>query len=394
MSTPSSMLLNIYNSEINVDSTTPILDSTNTTTFRRILSGTRSYYLISASNDTTVKLWLLNNGTLITTFTGHTKAVTCVLNVGNGFIASGSADNTVRIWFTVNSRLLYVFNSTNGGHSDVVSSLAWISTSLIASASWDNTVKIWDLSKYVLKFTFNSTNGGHTNKVNCLSYLKNGLLASGSSDYLVKLWDPINGNLTFTFDMFNGGYMKSIIQLLSFSKDILVANGNMAILKVWSLNLTGNVFMYSFDSSINGTFGLFSALTATDNSYLVTGLNYGGIKVWDLSLGVANYTIDGTNSYNSYINLLCAIPGGLFAAANGLNEIRVFDTYDGSLVFLLTGHTNTITSMILAYNGNLISGSLDNTIRVWSLRTGSLLYSFNSTNGGGHSGSINAFDII
>ena len=368
--------------------------STSTTTTTSVLTSNikkaqTSDYLISASNDTTIKLWYLNNNTLRTTLTGHKKAVSCVVNVGNGIVVSGSADHSVKIWYMHNSSLLYEFNNTNGGHTDQVSSLVSINYYLIASASWDKTVKVWDLTSYSLKFSFDNTNGGHTSKVNCLSLLNNGLLASGSSDNSIKVWDAINGGLIFTFDSTNGGYSKSILQLLGFSNDMLVANANDTLLKVWSLNSTNNSLINSFDSSINLNNGYFTAIEATDNLLLVAGLSYGGIKVWDPSTGYLFHIIDGTYSYNSSIDLLCAIPSGLFAAVNGLNEIRVYDAYYGTEMFKFTGLTNKITSMTVSSTSDLISGSLDGTIRVWSTTRGFLKYVFNNQNEG-HTGSITA----
>jgi WD40 repeat protein len=331
----------------------------------------------------------LNNNTLRTTLTGHKKAVSCVVNVGNGIIVSGSADHSVKIWYMHNSSLLFEFNNTNGGHTDQVSSLVSINYYLIASASWDKTVKVWDLNSYSLKFSFDNTSGGHTGKVNCLSLLNSGLLASGSSDNSIKVWDAINGGLIFTFDSTNGGYSKSIMQLLGFSNDMLVANANDTLLKVWSLNSTDNNLIDTLNSSIDSNNGYFTAIEATDNLFLVAGLSYGGIKVWDPSTGYLLHTLDGTYSYNSSIDLLCAIPSGLFAVANGLNEIRVYDAYYGTENFNLAGHAHKITSMIVADNGDLISGSLDGSIRVWSMATRLAKYVFNNQNGG-HTGSITA----
>ena len=368
--------------------TTTLNSTASILTFNFII-GIISNYLISGSNDTSVKLWYLNNGSLKATFAGHTKAVTCVLNARRGIIVSGSADHSVKIWYMHNSSLLFEFNNTNGGHTDQVSSLVSINYYLIASASWDKTVKVWDLNSYSLKFSFDNTSGGHTGKVNCLSLLNSGLLASGSSDNSIKVWDAINGGLIFTFDSTNGGYSKSIMQLLGFSNDMLVANANDTLLKVWSLNSTDNNLIDTLNSSIDSNNGYFTAIEATDNLFLVAGLSYGGIKVWDPSTGYLLHTLDGTYSYNSSIDLLCAIPSGLFAVANGLNEIRVYDAYYGTENFNLAGHAHKITSMIVADNGDLISGSLDGSIRVWSMATRLAKYVFNNQNGG-HTGSITA----
>ena len=55
-------------------------------------------YVVSASNDRTVKLFNVNDGTVLRTFTHHASRVTCLalLPDGRRFV-SGSYDGTARI---------------------------------------------------------------------------------------------------------------------------------------------------------------------------------------------------------------------------------------------------------------------------------------------------------
>ena len=55
--------------------------------------------IASASADKTIKLWHLQSGELLGTFTGHTNAVTTLSFTNSGeMLVSGSLDKTIKIW--------------------------------------------------------------------------------------------------------------------------------------------------------------------------------------------------------------------------------------------------------------------------------------------------------
>ena len=56
-------------------------------------------YLVSGSNDKTVKLWDVKNQSLIHTFNGHQDSVSSVgFSPDGNYLVSGSWDNTVKLW--------------------------------------------------------------------------------------------------------------------------------------------------------------------------------------------------------------------------------------------------------------------------------------------------------
>jgi len=70
---------------------------------------------------------------------GHTDCVRSVAVHPDGYIVSGSDDMTVRLWNNINGECFRVLE----GHTDHVSSVAVYSDGHIVSGSDDNTVRLW-----------------------------------------------------------------------------------------------------------------------------------------------------------------------------------------------------------------------------------------------------------
>lgn len=113
--------------------------------------------LITGSMDRTLRIWNWRNGKCIRTLEGHTEGVVC-LHFDANVLASGSVDTTVKVW---NFRSGESF--TLRGHQDWVNSVAiWDRQDvglkddaphgdidpgkMLFSASDDGTIKLWDLN--------------------------------------------------------------------------------------------------------------------------------------------------------------------------------------------------------------------------------------------------------
>ena len=78
-------------------------------------------YIVSGSNDKTVRLWKAKSGKCLRVLKGHTDDVNFGVNFWNGSgpdrgsrIVSGSVDNTVRVWNTVTGKVK--LHGTAGSH--------------------------------------------------------------------------------------------------------------------------------------------------------------------------------------------------------------------------------------------------------------------------------------
>jgi len=91
------IIWNVENGELFKILKTNIRDVDNTV--ESISFSPDSKYIVTGNSDKTVKLWNVNEGTVIRTLEGHRNSVNSISFSADGrFIASGSRDKTVRIW--------------------------------------------------------------------------------------------------------------------------------------------------------------------------------------------------------------------------------------------------------------------------------------------------------
>ncbi|MFM5987737.1 MAG: WD40 repeat domain-containing protein [Sphaerospermopsis kisseleviana] len=102
-------------------------------------------YLISGSQDKTVRVWNLVTGELMHTLKSHREGVYAVtLSPDEQIIASGSADKTIKLWHLETGELLGTFS----GHADTVTALTFTASGeMLVSGSLDKTIKIWQRSE-------------------------------------------------------------------------------------------------------------------------------------------------------------------------------------------------------------------------------------------------------
>ena len=98
-------------------------------------------FLVSASDDSTIKLWDVATGNVLRTLFGHEKAVLAVAVSHDGrMIASGGADTTVRLWDVGTGDALSV-----EAHVDEVKELAFSLDGRQLTSLGSSDLKIWDV---------------------------------------------------------------------------------------------------------------------------------------------------------------------------------------------------------------------------------------------------------
>ncbi len=182
---------------------------------------------------------------------------------------------------------------------------------------------------------------GHSKSVGCFVVLENGNFISGSDDGTLKKWDTKTGECLKTIKAHSGA-----VRCIA-----VLQNGN-----------------------------------------FISGSDDGTLKEWDKNTGECAKVLQEVGE-----GILCAVvhPNGkLITGPHNekhegdcfYNALKVWDTKTGTgkCLMVLQGHTDSVLCVDVLQNGNIISGSHDETLKEWDITTtGKCLKTFN-----GHSGSV------
>ena len=93
--------------------------------------------------------------------------------------------------------------------------------------------------------------------------------------------------------------------------------------------------------------------------------------MWDAVTGTLFNTFEG---HSSFVTSVAFSPDGTKIVSGSVdNTVRVWDANTGALYATLEGHSDWVTSVAFSPDGTkIVSGSDDNTVRVWDANTGTL----------------------
>ena len=261
----------------------------------------------------------------------------CISSDGNLIVTNGEDSVTIKVWDIASGSCV----STLRGSSAAVATVSMsLEAMYVLSGCADGSLKVWDMATAKCLCTLK----GHTGAVKSLSIApSNQFFVSGGIDSIVKVW-KISGECIGT-----------------------LGDHNDAVLTV---------------------------CFSPNEKRIISGSRDKTIKIWDVALSMCVLTLD---RHVDVINTLCTSSGGDFIASSGTdNTIRVWklrncvdgdihhgsiidgDTHDGmrdnvsliSHVDELRGHSGAIFSLCISSDDKfLLSGSFDNTIRIWDVET-------------------------
>jgi len=236
-------------------------------------------FALSASWDSTLRLWDLNKAKTHRSFVGHGKDVLSVaFSADNRQIVSGSRDRQVKLWNTLGQ---CKFTIKDDAHTDWVSCVKFSPNSAEPSTvtgGWDHLVKVWDLTTCKLKHNL----VGHTGHVNTVAISPDGsLCASGGQDGKALLWDLKEGKQLHELEA------GDVIHSLIFSPNhYWLVGATESCIKIWNLE-TRNLL-----TELRPDLGTRSrkALTphalclawSSDGKNLFAGYTDHHIRVWDV----------------------------------------------------------------------------------------------------------------
>ena len=242
---------------------------------------------MSASEDHTLRVWRLTDGACLRTLTGHTDAVTAVVDVGSGRVASGGDDGVLRVWDVLSGKQLQQIPT---GASLIFCIAALWRNRVATGHNYTGEIRLWSLqagepdAAGVLR--------GHDRTVVSLAVVGGGgctgaqrqQLASGSSDLSLRVWDVDAGTCTAVLR----GHTQSVWCLADLGGGRLLSGSLDKSLRVWNPATGACVAMVP---NAHGESSILSACALLDGP--ATGSGSGSVQRWKWDEGTNTLTADG-----------------------------------------------------------------------------------------------------
>lgn len=307
----------------------------------------------------------------LTVFKGHTDAVNCV-QFNRKYLCSASYDSTVKIWRCDTGECI----RTLTGHTKGVRSLVFDSQKLITGGA-DSTIKVWNYHTGQCISTYR----GHDDAVSSVDF-SNKTIVSGSADCTVKVWH-VDSRTCYTLR----GHTDSInsVKIHLLSNTVFSASDDTTI-RMWDLNsnqclrIFGGIdnkghigqvqcvipFIYKdsliedaneSDSEAQPPQSATSAPEAPENTE--------GGEDDDIN----NTSLPDNPNYPTHL---------LTSSLD--NTIKLWDVKTGKCIRTQFGHIEGVWS-ISADTFRIILGAHDRLIKVWDLQNGKCLHTFGNNSG-------------
>ncbi|CAI4039712.1 hypothetical protein SMKI_09G1200 [Saccharomyces mikatae IFO 1815] len=292
-------------------------------------------------------------------FKGHMDGV-LTLQFNYRLLFTGSYDSTIGIWDLFTGKLIRRLS----GHSDGVKTLYFDDRKLI-TGSLDRTIRVWN---YITGECI-STYRGHSDSVLSVdSYQK--VIVSGSADKTVKVWH-VESRTCYTLR----GHTEWVncVKLHPKSFSCFSCSDDTTI-RMWDIRT--NSCLKVFKGHV-GQVQKVVPLTIKDTENLATDNTSDGSTLQDDSAMADGVNESETPSDEQEIALDETIPYPTHLLSCGLdNTIKLWDVKTGKCIRTQFGHVEGVWD-IAADNFRIISGSHDGSIKVWDLQSGRCMHTFN-----------------
>lgn len=223
---------------------------------------------LATSADSIIKIWNLEDGSLLHTLSGHHRNIHCIAFSQDGkYMVSASSDKTIMLW----DAHTYKHLRTLCGHTDEVNHVSFSNDGkYIASASDDKTIKVWNVETGNCEKTL----FGHNDGVKVVSFSPNNkLLVSASDGNTIKIWDVESKQSIQSFKSHKGKMM-----YVSFLSDNLMISASQedGLIRVWDVSYGIKL------CDLNGYNNLLVSVYSSPNNQEINSVFFDGISErWD-----------------------------------------------------------------------------------------------------------------
>jgi WD40 repeat protein len=315
-------------------------------------------FAVSASNDSTLKVWDLRTGQNKQTLCGHKSGVRAVaVTRDGGWAISASNDRTLKVWDLKTGQPKCSRQVRGGG---ILAVALTPDEQWIVSALEDGTLKVWDRKTLSKK---QPLNGHHERPVTAVVVTPDGRrIISASYDCKLKVWSLKTGLVERTLNSHRG----------CVSAVVVTQDGHQAIsasldhtLREWDLKTGESDLLEDHKVPVKD-------MAATPDGYrIVSAFEDGTLKVWNRKTG-KKHTLCG---HQKGVTAVAMTPDGRWVvSASRDHTLKVWDL---QAVPFPRGHKDGVIAV--ASRPKLewaVSASRDGVLKIWELQTGDELVKF------------------
>ena len=321
--------------------------------------------MFTSSRDKTARAWNMTNLTCVGLYHGHSGEVRC-LRYYEGHLYTGGADATIRKWDVLTGECVLTFRGFKH-HVNVID----VSKGVLYGGSADHALMSWNTDNGERLVVYGGVMG-HKKPVTCLQVAK-GTILSGGADGQIKAWDARTGALRATFI----GHT-AVVNKLKVADNIMFSISNDNTARTWNVGpamrpgTRGNYYS-ELDSSHSHTKALtcMRLVVRNRNRHRHPYILYTGSL--DRSIRATFVGADGRAHHYTAAPAIASgevhsmhIDHKYIYVGGTSSSIDVFTRKNLEHAKALNGHFNDVT-VISEWNGKLVTGSMDRTLRGWDV---------------------------
>jgi WD40 repeat protein len=321
---------------------------------------------LSASEDTTLRLWDVASGQTVHELKGHSDPVgACAFSPDGRLALSISTDQTLRIWDVASGRETHIIRSHTGSMYPCAFSP---DARLVLSPSSEQTLRLWDVASGQTIHELE----GDGNPVNACAFSPDGRLALSAPRQQnipmyyrmeMRLWDVASGRMVRAL----GEHYQSM-HACAFSPDgrLVLSASSDQTLRLWDVasgrmvhelkGHTGSVRRCAF---------------SPDGRLALSGSEDTTLRLWDVASG--REMAHENKVHTEGVTDCMFSPDGrlVLSMAQRDKTLRLWDVASGQMVHELKRRIGSVTTCGFSPDGRLVlSGSEDGTLRLWDVASG------------------------
>ncbi len=321
----------------------------------------RSGNLVTAGDDSAVRVWDVETGALVRTLNGASPGIAgMAVAPDSRTVMVGGSDGRVMAW---DSETGDVIGEQQGEPSSAICGLATVGW--VITANVDNTARLLDLTSGETLMNF----VGHcTSTTMGVGFSPDGLtVLSGGVETSTRLWNRSDGTLQRTFDGPGAGTAAA-----AFSSDgnlVLTTRGHpQPMVQLWNVE-TGEI-EYEFGWAAGWPMG---AALSQDGSRVVAGDQNGRVRLWEVGEGAQPRVFTGLAAM---VTAVALSPDGQHFASGGSSyrpAVNLWDAASGQTRHTFELNAGSVTALDFSPSGNeLLMAWEDGYLRIHDVATGEL----------------------